>query len=291
MAPVLSKVLWEWNVTNHLFEQQIEGAVAGCYDILTVPVRRFRAEVARGLSAQSMLAIARENGVRLDFLDGMSSWAPTRFPDDADPFVRAALDFSADEALDICERLELKNIVAIGGFSPGKFDLGQLIDAFGDFCDRASRHGIWVDLEAMPMLGIPTLADAYAIVGGANRPNSGLLFDTWHFMRGHPDMELLSSLPRGMIRNVQLADAAREVQGSLWEDATLHRRFPGEGDFPMVEMLQIINETQNISSFGPEILSTEIHAMSAEEAGRRSARSTEAVMRRAGFDVAAIETR
>jgi sugar phosphate isomerase/epimerase len=277
------KVLWEWSVATHPYEQQVAGAAAGGYDALTVPVRKYRKAVAEGLTAKEMLAIAARNGVTLDYLDGMSSWASVWYPDDADEFIRGALHFSIDEAFEICELLGLETIVAIGAFNPGRVPLAQLIDSFGNFCDLAAKRGIWVDLEAMPMLGIPTLADAWSIVGGANRPNSSVLIDTWHFMRGNPDMNLLRSIPRTRIVNLQLADAAREPRGTLWEDTMLYRRFPGEGELPIVEILRILKETQDLRSVGPEILSIEINAMTAEEAGRRSAAAVRRVMTEAGF--------
>jgi sugar phosphate isomerase/epimerase len=279
----LRKVLWEWNVTPHPFVEQVAGAVAGGYDTLTIPVRKYRKELAGGLTPETMRSIAADNGITLDYLDGMSSWAPIRYPADADDFVRGALDFSVDEAFQICEALGLRNIVAIAGFNPGDLAVTQLVDAFGKFCDRAANLGLWVDLEPMPMLGIPTLADAWAIVSGANRPNSALLIDTWHFMRGKPDMDLLRSIPRSRIVNVQLADAKRLPRGSLWEDATLHRMLPGEGELPLVEILRTIRATQDIRAIGPEILSTEIHAMSAEDAGRRSSAATDKVLALAGY--------
>jgi sugar phosphate isomerase/epimerase len=282
VAPV-RRVLWEWNVTPHPLVQQIAGAVAGGYDTLTIPVRKYRKEVAGGLQPAQMRSLAADNGITLDFLDGMSSWAPIRYPADADDFVRTALDFSVEEAFQICEALGLRTIVAIAGFNRADLPLSQLVDAFGQFCDQAAARGLWVDLEPMPMLGIPTLADAWAIVSGANRSNSSVLIDTWHFMRGNPDMALLRSIPRSRIVNVQLADGKRQPQGSLWEDATLHRKLPGEGELPIVEILSAIRETQDIRSIGPEILSTEIHAMSAEEAGRRSSAATANVMAAAGY--------
>jgi sugar phosphate isomerase/epimerase len=279
----LRKVLWEWNVTTHPFAGQVAAAVAGGYDVLTVPARRYRKEAAAGMTASRMLALAADNGISLDFLDGMSSWAPVRYPDGADEFVRSALDFSVDEAFGICEALGLTSIVAIGGFNPGQLPLTQLVDAFGAFCSEAASRGLWVDLEAMPMLGIPTLADSWAIVNGANCPNSAVLIDTWHFMRGIPDMDLLWSIPRTRIVNVQLADAKREPRGTLWEDAMLYRMFPGEGELPIVDILRAIRETQDIRSIGPEILSIEINAMSPEEAGLRSSRAMQNVMVQAGY--------
>jgi 4-hydroxyphenylpyruvate dioxygenase len=271
-------------VHGHRFEQQIEAAVVGGFDTLTVPVRKYRTEVASGKTPKDLLAIARDNGVTLDYLDGMSSWSPIAYPVGADDFLKDALGFTVDEAFQICDVLDLRNIVVISGFNRGDLSLPQLVESFGRFCEAAAARGIWVDLEPMPMLGIPTLHDAWDIVRGANCANSGVLVDTWHFMRGGPDMHLLSSIPRGRIVNVQLADGMREPQGaSLWEDAVNYRMFPGEGQLPIVEILRVLNSCQSLRSVGPEVMSLEVNRMSPQEIGQRAAATMAAVMVQAGM--------
>src|SRR5215470_11551530 len=121
-----ARTLWEWNVTTHPFEAQLRAAVAGGFAQLTIPARKHRDALAQGLTAKDMRRMAADSGIGLDFLDGMSSWAPIRFPPDADPFLRHALDFSPDHALKICADLGLKHIVAISGFNPGDLPLAQL---------------------------------------------------------------------------------------------------------------------------------------------------------------------
>src|SRR5690606_8309040 len=105
----------------------------------------------------------------------------------------------------------IRNIVAIAGFVKDALPTEQLIESFASFCDRAAAEGIWVDLEPMPMLGLPTLRHAWEIWSGAARPNSAILLDTWHFMRGGADFALLESLPRGAIVNVQIVDGLASV--------------------------------------------------------------------------------
>ena len=72
-----------------------------------------------------------------------------------------------------------------------------------------------------------------AVVSAADRPNGGLAFDTWHYLRGARDDALLDQIPGDRIFVVQINDAAAEPVGSLLNDTLNHRRMPGEGDFDL----------------------------------------------------------
>jgi sugar phosphate isomerase/epimerase len=279
----IGKVLWDWNVTSYDLAGKLEAAEAGKFDVLTVPYRCFRPLLDAGTSAAEILAAAEARGVSLDFLDGMTSWCSIRYPPGND-FVRQALDFSAEDALAFCDALGLRRIVAVAGFEVDAVPpLPQLIDEFGGFCERAATEGIWVDLEPMAMMGINTLALGWEIVREAGAPNSGLMFDTWHFMRAQPDLELLAAIPRGKIRNVQIVDGGREPIGpTLWDDVWA-RTLPGEGEFALADMLTVLRTNQDLSTVGPEAVSNELAGLPPAEVGARACRTTSAALIGAGF--------
>jgi len=272
-------VLWEWNVRVHPFDQQVEAAAAGGFDVLTLPYRKYMHEVGAGRSARELKAVAADRGLKLDFLDGMSGWTPVRYPPSADAFLKNALDFGVEEALELCDAAGLRHIVAIAGFESGALPHTQLVDCFARLCERAARADIWVDLEAMPMMGLPTLRSAWDIVRDAARANSGLMFDSWHFVRGGADMNLLASIPRGRIANIQIVDGSREPRSvDLWEDAMHYRELPGQGELPLQEILQILLKTQDLRSLGPEALSDELDKLTAVEAGKLAGRTTRSIL-------------
>jgi len=280
-------VLWEANVRAHPYRQKVAAARAGGFHVLTMPARIYTHELETGSSDADILAIARDAGVTLDFLDGMSSWAPIRFPATVEEWIRKAFDYSVEESLKICDVLGLKHILAVGAFDKGAVEMPQLIDAFGRFCEQAGRYGVWVDLEPMPMLGIPNLEMAWEIIGKVGAKNSGIMLDTWHFMRAGADFPLLRSLPAGVISDVQVVDATTTARcGDLWKEAAHYRMFPGEGELPLLEILGIIHAKGGIRSVGPEIFSDEADAMTPKDCGERSARTTSAVLVKVGFMVA-----
>jgi sugar phosphate isomerase/epimerase len=274
MPDPMTRVLWDWNVHAYDIHAKLEAATAGGFDVLTVPYRVYAPWLREGGDVKQLLRRAEDAGVRLDFLDGMTSWSSIRYPADNE-LVKAAMDFSVDGALRLCEQLELRHVVAIPGFDVEQAPpISQLIDEFGRFCERAARHGLSVDLEFMGMLGICRLDVAAEIVQGAGQPNAAVMFDTWHFVRGNNTLEDLRELPTGTIRNIQVADGGQQPAfDSLWDDSAL-RSFAGEGELALEEILAVCFASQEIETVGPEAIPQDLDQTSPAELGKRAADRT-----------------
>jgi sugar phosphate isomerase/epimerase len=174
--------------------------------------------------------------------------------------------FSAEEALRMCEALEVTSLSLIGP-SASDAPIGAVTEAFQAVCDRAAAFGARVHVEFVPFTAIPSLATAWAIVSGAERANGGVLFDTWHFFRGDPDFALLERIPGDRIFAVQIDDAAAEISGSLRED-TVRRLLPGDGCFDLRGAVRTLYRTGALRAVGPEVISAELEAMPAVDAAR-----------------------
>ena len=81
------------------------------------------------------------------------------------------------------EALGVVSMTAIAS-STSAATVDELVERFGALCDRAADIGALVHLEFIPMTPIADVATAWRIVREADRPNGGILFDTWHFFRG-----------------------------------------------------------------------------------------------------------
>lgn len=286
MSTVMELSLWPACVKAHPFSAQLDAAIAGGFDRLPIAPFQYRTLREAGTTAREIRAMARDRGVRLGHYDGLTDWAPLRFGAAVPAAARAVLDFSTDDCLQMCEELELPAICATGAFAPGEVETPALVDGFGAFCARAAAIGVHVDLEFLPMWGIPDLALAWQIVREAGCANSGVLFDTWHFFRGNPDLGLLRELPAGVIRTVQLADAPLALQGGdLFEDTLRFRKVPGEGELALPAVLAVLAEKGGVENIGPEVYSDEMDGLDATEAALRNARAMRTLLAAAGMRV------
>jgi sugar phosphate isomerase/epimerase len=177
--------------------------------------------------------------------------------------------FDADDALRVAEELGVASISVVGPFTPDEVPANELPERFALFCDRAADIGTNVHLEFMPMSAIVDLGAAWSIVRDADRPNGGILLDTWHFFRSHSDMALLEQMPGARIFGVQVADAPALPTTSLVEE-TFHRMPPGDGELDLVGVLRTLDRIGGLQWVGPEVISPATAAMAPTDAAREA---------------------
>jgi sugar phosphate isomerase/epimerase len=109
----------------------------------------------------------------------------------------------------------------------------------------------------------------------ASAANGGIVFDFWHYMRSGRDDELLRRVPGEKIFEVRICDATLALPRgmSLVEDGLNNRRMAGDGEFPIDQVMSARREIGALHSFGVEVFSPKLDAMTAEEIGKIS-RST-----------------
>jgi sugar phosphate isomerase/epimerase len=284
-APSLS--LWPACVRRYGVLKQIDAAKAGGFSELPIDLLNFSRMVESGVQPEHAIEIAAKKGVRFGHLDGFSGWLPIRYSATAPQELKTFLDFSVDEALEVCRKMRLTKILAICASDIGMLPTEAIIENFITFCKRATDTGIWIDLEFIPMWGIPDLRSVCNIVE-RSKCSCGIMFDTWHFIKGseRPDVELLKEIPAEQIVSVQIGDGWMERRGAdLSDDCTHHRALPGRGDLPIKEVLEILRQ-KAVSNIGPEIFSDDLDQLSAEEAGRECGESTRESLAAAEFRVA-----
>lgn len=267
-------MLWAATVRNKSFRERIEAARAGGFSSMSMFPLDYRTFTETGTTVADMRAMIDESGVRVTVLDPFTRWTPDwKPPEGMGDDDLAFLDFDEDEFFRMGEALEIESMSVIEPFM-NTFPQDALIESFAAICDKAARSGWRVHLEFMPTSSIDSLATAWEIVRGADKPNGGLVFDMWHYFRGKPDDELLRTVPGERIYRVQVADATTEIKGgSLGEDLLHHRLPPGEGDFALTPTLDILDEIGGLASVGIELFSDNFDALSAEEVGARAGSS------------------
>lgn len=275
-------VFWPASVRVYGFREHLVAAKAGNFTHLAIDPITYRKTRASGLSAKEMLAMAADHGLVISHLDTVTDWAPIRVPNEVNDALRERFDVSADECFAICDDLGLTDMLAVAGYDLGAVPHPRLVEGFGQLCDRAKAAGIWVDLEFMPFWGLPNLEDAWAIVRDADRSNSGVLIDTWHFPRGKLDLDLLRAIPDRFIASSQVSDATKQIRGSsLFEDTVRYRKFAGEGELPVCEILEVLL-SKGLRNVGPEVFSDEADLMSPEISGAKAGKTLRKVLEAAG---------
>jgi sugar phosphate isomerase/epimerase len=215
----------------HPFEH-IEAAVAGRFDAVGL-------RLVPPTPGDPMVPITgdepliREIQIRLDatgisVLDVETIWIG---PDIDIPGLRRAMD--------VAQRLGSHNLLTMGN-DP---DTGRLTDRFAALCDEAAQFGLSVGMEFAAYTQVPTIQAAHALVRQAARPNGKVLIDALHFARSGGTPDQIAALEPAWLAYCQLADARgpRPARNeALKAEARGGRYLPGEGDLPLVQLLDAL---------------------------------------------------
>jgi 4-hydroxyphenylpyruvate dioxygenase len=280
-------ILWAGTVRAHQLEDRVAAAAAGGYDEMSVAPTDVSAELAAGSTFADLRALQRHYGVRLSHLDPLTRWAPRWRPDpaawDGAAGMTGFLGSDPDTFLFWAEQLGAASVSAIVSADLTGVDGSDLAAAFARTADLAAGRGLRVDLEFIPFWGLPDLRTAWEVVDRARRPNTGIVLDTWHFFRGDPDTGLLERLPPGTVTGVQIGDAGPPAPGlSAVQDCLENRVTPGEGEFPLVDLLSRLRRHDQLSRVGPEVFSTVYDALPAAVATARATVATARLLEAAG---------
>lgn len=256
------------------FASRLEAATAGGFTGISLWLRDIHQARADGLSDADMVAMLADAGLRVAELDPVWRWLPgsdldIAMADDAsgvlyptlDDFLRAADTFGA-QSLNACEIL-----------SSPDWTLDDAAACFAKLCDRAADHGMVVHLEFLPWSRIADVKTAHDIVHMADRPNGGLMLDSWHFFRGTPDLEALRQVPGERLTALQLSDGPAAPAENLMVEALEARLFPGSGSFDLAALCSVLDEIGAVAPMGVEVMSAAHENVDVVELGRRAGSS------------------
>ena len=152
-----------------------------------------------------------------------------RIKDDVDPK-------SYLPALEVAAKLGARAVLS----SIWTDDRGYAIDKFGELCDLALQFNLTVDLEAVPIAGVRTTAEAAEVLRAVGRANAGLMVDIHHFHRALDRPEMLDALPREWFHFAHLCDAPAEIPTERAEMIRILREarlYVGEGGIDVAGIL------------------------------------------------------
>jgi sugar phosphate isomerase/epimerase len=272
-SPRGTEVLWSASLPATTVAQRVAAARAGGFAGISVSPADAEPAGCDGRTPEETSAWAAAQGVELIVVDSVIEWYPHEPPGR----MLGASAYDVGQVLEACDRFGVGALGALAPF-PSTAPVEELAGCFARLCDQAAEHGLTVQLEFTPFPPVPDLATAWEIVSTADRPNGGILLDTWHFFRGRPDLELLSSLPGDRIMAVQLSDGLEGFHESLLKDTFRHRELPGDGCFDLAGVLRVLDGIGGLNRVGPEVLKVELQALDPNEAAERMAAASRKVL-------------
>lgn len=121
-------------------------------------------------------------------------------------------------------------------------DAGRAAALLAAVGDLAGDLGMLVGLEFMPYSATPDLEAAAGLVRAVANPRVGVVLDLLHLFRsgGGPKDVSQNAVPLVL---VQLCDAVgtRSASFGLRQEALADRRYPGEGDLPVRDVLSAVS--------------------------------------------------
>ncbi len=142
-------------------------------------------------------------------------------------------------ALEAAQRLGTRNLLTMG-HDP---DEARLTDSFARLCEEAAKFGLRVGMEFAAYTKVPTIRAAHRLVKAAGRSNGRVLIDALHFARSGGTPSHIAELDQSWLAYCQLADARGprpESNDALKAEARGGRYLPGEGELPLVELLDAL---------------------------------------------------
>ena len=134
--------------------------------------------------------------------------------------------------------------------------ISESVRVLHELCDIAARHDVALAFEFLgqPDCSVPTLDLAHEIVQACDRPNLGLVIDSFHFYAGGSTVAMIEAVDPKLIYVFHINDAENLPREQL-EDR--HRLLPGLGILPLREMVRAFrkigyDKVASIEIFRPE---------------------------------------
>ena len=166
--------------------------------------------------------------------------------------------------------------IKVGNIPGTPCALPKLTESFAELCaDAAHNHDALIAYEFMPFdVNVHTIEAAVEVVGGAAAPNGGIVVDTWHLAKLGFSPDDLRQIPPSLLGWVELSDGQYEDMPDPIDEVVNRRRLPGEGEFPIRDVIEVCKEIGYPGPWGVEVLSEELRNLPIEQIFDRAYETT-----------------
>jgi 2-keto-myo-inositol isomerase len=196
---------------------------------------------------------------------------------------RALLD-ELRRVCDVARAVGAPSIVVVPGRRDDGFNRGEsvadAVDVLRAMSEVSGEISLAFEFLGKPGCSVPVLDMAVEIVEQVDRPNVGMVIDTFHFYAGGSRLEDIAEVPAGRLFVVHL-NGCEDIPRSDLTDA--HRLYPGEGALPIDAILREIRKIGYDGVFSVEIFRPEYWGQDARHVARIAREKAEAVLRKAGY--------
>lgn len=206
------------SLRNADFRSRVHAASEAGFQGIGMRVGDYHSARESGLSDADMRAILADAGLRVFEIEAEWDWA-----EPLEGERRTMLDTLIHRIPDAFEYR------CLNAFVFPQHPIAQLVDGYARLCELAAEAGLIVGLEFIPYSGIPDLPSAEQIVRLADRPNGGLIIDSWHLVRSGGSAATLLELAADDVVSIQLSDVLPQPMADLADEARHHRQIPGQG--------------------------------------------------------------
>ena len=109
-----------------------------------------------------------------------------------------------------------------------------------ELADLAAEYSLKVGFEPIAWWPVKRAGQALEIIATADRPNVGVVLDSFHVFAAQDDLQFIRTIDPTVISSVHLGDCVQKT-GSEWSDQ--QRSMPGDGVAPITEIMEAILST------------------------------------------------
>jgi 4-hydroxyphenylpyruvate dioxygenase len=188
--------------------------------------------------------------------------------------LRARAFDRARRKFELMNRLGTPLLLVCSSISPdASDDMGRVAADLHELGELARANGVTVGFEALCWgRHINDYRQAWEAVRRADHPHVGLILDTFHALARKCPVEPIAEIPPEKIVLVQTADAPG-IEMDLLFLSRHYRCFPGQGDLPVVGMMEQLRDIGYRGPISHEIFSDDFRAGSARQAATDGMRS------------------